>query len=147
MKLNVCVHFIMSGIAFWKMQVVECLTFSCQASSCWDNKCLSSFAHSGGCRLQTAGEHRSLNTIPIRTRVLVPALWLASSHSRNPLLSNIYTQLEWQMYRNFAHTVPPPTPTTPGISVQIFFFCLPGEEACFGRQKAGGESKLQHKRE
>lgn len=107
MKLNVCVHFIMSAIAFWKLQVAECLTFSCQASSCWDNKCLSSFAHSGGCRLQTAGARRSLNTIPIRTPVLVPPLWLASPHARNLLLSNIYTQLEWQMYRNFTHTLPP----------------------------------------
>lgn len=107
MKLNVCVHFIMSAIAFWKLQVAECLTFSCQASSCWDNKCLSSFAHSGSCRLQTAGARRSLNTIPIRMPVLVPPLCLASPHARNPLLSNIYTQLEWQMYRNFTHTLSP----------------------------------------
>lgn len=107
MKLNVCVHFIMSAIAFWKLQVAECLTFSCQASSCWDNKCLSSFAHSGSCRLQTAGARRSLNTIPIRMPVVVPPLCLASPHARNPLLSNIYTQLEWQMYRNFTHTLSP----------------------------------------
>lgn len=141
MKLNVCVHFIMSAIAFWKLQVAECLTFSCQASSCWDNKCLSSFAHSGGCRLQTAGARRSLNTIPIRTPVLVPALWLASLHARNLLLSNIYTQLEWQMYRNFTHTLPP----TPGISVHIFVcFCLLGEGACF-LPKSGWGVKLQHK--
>lgn len=106
MKLNVRVHFIMSAIVFWKLQVAECLTFSCQASSCWDNKCLSSFAHSGGCRLQTAGARHSLNTIPIRMPVLVLLLWLASLHARNLLLSNIYTQLEWQMYRNFTHTHP-----------------------------------------
>lgn len=102
-----CVHFIMCGIAFWKLQVGECLTFSCQASSCWDNKCLSSFAHSGSCRLQTAGGRRSLNTKAIRTPVLVPPLWLASPRARSLLLSNIYTQLRRQMYRNFAHTLLP----------------------------------------
>lgn len=132
----------MSAIAFWKLQVAECLTFSCQASSCWDNKCLSSFAHSGGCRLQTAGARRSLNTIPIRTPVLVPPLWLASFHARNLLLSNIYTQLEWQMYRNFTHVLPP----TPGIGVHIFVcFCLLGEGACFFDEKGRWRAKLQHK--
>lgn len=122
MKLNVRVHFIMSAIVFWKLQVAECLTFSCQASSCWDNKCLSSFAHSGGCRLQTAGARHSLNTIPIRMPVLVLLLWLASLHARNLLLSNIYTQLEWQMYRNFTHTHPLHLET-----VCIFLFSLLGE--------------------
>lgn len=141
MKLNVCVHFIMSVIAFWKLQVAECLTFSCQASSCWDNKCLSSFAHSGGCRLQTAGARRSLNTIPIRTPVLVPPLWLASLHARNLLLSNIYTQLEWQMYRNFTHALPHTWNRCAYFCVFLSF----GRGGLFFVKKGRGRAKLQHK--
>lgn len=48
---------------------------------------------------------------PIRTPVLVLPLWLVSLHARNLLLSNIYTQLQWQMYRNFTHF--PPTHLQP----------------------------------
>lgn len=144
MKLNVHVHFIMSAIAFWKLQVAECLTFPCQASSCWDNKCLSSFAHSGGCRLQTAGARQSLNTIPIRTPVLVPPLWLASLHARNLLLSNIYTQLEWQMYRNF--TPPHPTPYTWNRCAYFCVFWSFGRGGLFCEEQERRRAKLQHRR-
>lgn len=140
MKLNVCVHFIMFEITFWKLLVTECLTFSCQASSCWDNKCLSSFAHSGNCRLQTAGACWSLNTIPIRTPVLVLLLWLASLHTRNLLLSNIYTQLEWQMYRNFTHILPPHQES---VCIFVLFFCLFG--FLFLLEKKRVQGKLQCK--
>lgn len=140
MKLNVCVHFIMPAIAFWKLQVAECLTFSCQAFSCWDNKCLSSFAHSGGCRLQTAGARWSLNTIPIRTPVLVAPLWLASLHARNLLLSNIYTQLERQMYHNFSDALP--LHLEPLCIFVCVFWGVLGEGVCFLTKKKGGGAKL-----
>lgn len=143
MKLNVCVHFIMPAIAFWKLQVAECLTFSCQAFSCWDNKCLSSFAHSGGCRLQTAGARWSLNTIPIRTPVLVAPLWLASLHARNLLLSNIYTQLERQMYHNFSDALPLHLESL-CIFVCVFLGVL-GEGVCFlTKKKGGGGGRLNY---
>lgn len=72
------------------------------------------------------------------------------SSRQEPAAFNIYTQLEWQMYRNFTHTHPlfPLTHLeTVCISVCVFFFffCLLGDRVWFFDKNGRGRAQLQHK--